>query len=253
MGNAVSRVMDVIYAVVGSAVPLTADAIVETTNLPRATAYRLIAGMCDQQVLLREPKNAGFSPGPRLNDLSLRLMANGSFRAARHAVLQALVAQIGETCNFTTYHNGAVLYIDRVEAEWPLRLSLHPGSTTPLFCTSSGKLYLSLMSAAQRKRLLNAAPIPRYTDKTITDRAALERDLRAIRRSRVSTDDEGFLAGLISVAVPVYGLSKTVIGTVSVHALKARLNLPRALTFLPQLRRAASDLGSAYRRLSYAP
>ena len=252
MSIAPGRTMGVLYAVASSVGPLTAEQIVEATGLPRATVYRLISGLCEQQVLLREPKNAGFSPGPKLNELSLRLMANGSFQTARHSILQALVSQVGETCNFTTYHDGAVLYVDRVESAWPLRLSLHPGSSTPLFCTSSGKLYLSLMPAAQRKRLLYAAPIPRYTDKTITDPEILERELQQIRRARVSTDDEGFLAGLISVAVPVYGLNKTVIGTVSVHALEARLSLPRALTFVPQLRRAAADLGSAYRRLSHS-
>ena|SRR5579862_5126892 len=242
--------MEVLSAIAASPVPLTTEQIVLATRLPRATVYRLVGGLCEQQVLLREPKNAGFSPGPKLNELSLHLMANGSFQSARHAILQVLVSQVGETCNFTTYHDGAVLYVDRVESKWPLRLSLHPGSSTPLFCTSSGKLYLSLMPAIQRRRFLRAAPIPKYTDKTITDPEVLETELRQIRRARVSTDDEGFLAGLISVAVPVYGLNKSVIGTVSVHALEARLSLPRAMTFVPQLRRAAADLGSAYRRLS---
>ncbi len=253
MSIAALRTFELIRAVVASAKPLSIDAIVATTKLPRATAYRLVSALCTQNVLLREPKGSGFSPGPRLNELSLLLMSGGSFQAARHAILQALVAQVGETCNFTTFHDGQVLYVDRVESEWPLRLTLHPGSVTPLFCTSSGKLYLSFMPPAQRKRLLHAAPIPRFTDKTITDPATLEKELARIRRTRVSTDEGAFLAGLISLAVPVYGLNKSVIGTVAVHALEARLSLERALKFLPYFRRAAADLSIAYRRLSSAP
>ena len=250
MSHAGFRAIDVIEAVAGSALPLSVETITGSAKISRATAYRLINELCDAGVLLREPKGAGFSPGPRLNAMSLSLMSNGSFRSARHAILKTLVAQIGETCNFTTFHNGSVLYVDRVESEWPLRLMLQPGSVTPLFCTSSGKLYLSQMPAAQRKRLLNGAPIPRFTHKTVTDPQKLEQELQRIRRLRVSTDDEGYLAGLISVAVPVYGMHKNIMGTVSVHAPAARLSLDRAMSHLAQIRRAAADLGAAYRRIA---
>ena len=88
--------------------------------------------------------------------------------------------------------------------------------------------------------------------KTITDPVLLEKELQRIRRLRVSTDDEGYLAGLISVAVPVYGQNRSILGTVSVHAPVARLTLERGLTYLPQIRRAAADLSSTYRRLAKA-
>ena len=38
-----------------------------------------------------------------------------------------------------------MLYLDRVEAQWPLRLTLDVGSHVPLHCTASGKLFLALM------------------------------------------------------------------------------------------------------------
>jgi DNA-binding IclR family transcriptional regulator len=47
-------------------------------------------------------------------------------------VLAALVARIGETCNFTTFDRAQVLDLDRVEAAWPLRLTLDVGSHVPL-------------------------------------------------------------------------------------------------------------------------
>jgi len=250
MSGASLRALDVIEAIAKSPLPLGLNTIIASTRMSKATAYRLLDELCEAGVLLREPKGAGFSTGPRLNAISLNLMSNGSFRATRHAILRTLVSQIGETCNFTTFHNGAVLYVDRVESEWPLRLHLQPGSVTPLFCTSSGKLYLSQMPALQRRRLLNAAPIPRFTSKTITDPRKLEAELQKIRRTRVSTDDEGYLAGLISLAVPVYGLNGSVMGTVAVHAPMARLSLERCMAFLPQVRRAATDLGEANRRIA---
>jgi DNA-binding IclR family transcriptional regulator len=249
MNHAALRALEVLEAVASSTVPLTMDQIITGTGISKATAYRTVGGLSEAGILLREPKGR-FSAGPRLGALGLSLISNGAFRSERQSILQSLVSQVGETCNFTTLHNNDVVYIERVESSWPLKLSLHPGSVVPLHCTSSGKLYLSQMPVAQRTRLLRSAPIPRFTPHTITDPDQLDQELRQIRKTRVSTDNEGYLAGLISVAVPVYGPDKKVIGAVSVHALAARLSLERALTFLPQIRRAAADLGAAYRRLS---
>ena len=104
------------------------------------------------------------------------------------------------------------------------------------------------MPARQRRRLIDAAPLERFTAKTITDPARLELELARIRKSKVATDDEGYFAGLISVAVPVLGRNRRMIATVAVHAPTARLSLKRALEHVGLLKRAASDLGSIYRQ-----
>lgn len=36
------------------------------------------------------------------------------------------------TCNFTMLDGDAVVYLDRVEAAWPLRMTLSSGSRMPL-------------------------------------------------------------------------------------------------------------------------
>ncbi len=246
------RLIRVIEAVASTEEPVRLEQLSRAAGVSRATAYRLLDALCESGVLLREPRGAGFSPGPRLCAASLNLLSHGSLRSARHAMLQTLVARIRETCNFTTYHQGAVLYVDRVEADWPVRLTLQPGSTTPIHATSSGKLYLALMRAKERRRFLYDLEIPRHTGKTITDPVALEAELREIRRKRVAYDNQGYLDGLVSVAVPVYGAARHVLGAVSVHGPISRLPMDRAVAIVPELRRAAAELSAAYRRIADA-
>jgi DNA-binding IclR family transcriptional regulator len=119
-----------------------------------------------------------------------------------------------------------------------------------MHCTSSGKLYLSRMTARQRRLFLNAGPLKRYTEKTITDPKSLEAELATIAKAEYATDDEGFLAGLISVAVPVRSRTGGVLGTVAVHAPGARLNLERAVSYVPLLVRAADTLAATYAEAS---
>ncbi len=244
--SACLRGLAIMETVAQSVTPLSLDQISVRSKIPKPTAHRLVRVLVAAQVLLRETHAKTYSAGHRLNELALGVLTNSPLRAARHAILKGLVEQIGETCNFTTLDGNEIVYIDRVEAGWPLRLHLQPGSRVPIHCTSSGKLFLSQMPASLRRRLMFGAPLKRYTAKTIVDPKRLEMELRRIRKTRISTDDEGFLSGLISVAIPVYGTRKRLIATVAVHAPSARMDLKTALGHVPLLRKAAIDLGKIY-------
>lgn len=228
--------------------PVSLSDIAAGTGVPKPSLHRLVNSLTEAGVLLREPHDKAYSAGMRLTAIAAGVMSHSTLRDERRSILRGLVDRIGETCNFTTLDGNEVVYVDRVEAAWPLRLHLQPGSRVPIHCTSSGKMFLAHMNARRRRQLLYNAPVKRFTSKTITDPERLEAELRRIRKTKVSTDDEGYLAGLISVAVPVLGRNRRIIGCVAVHAPNARMSLRKALDQVSLLRRAASDLGRIYKQ-----
>lgn len=240
------RAFRMLETVAGSPVPLGLEKIALSVGIPKPTAHRLLAEMVEQGVLLRDATSKAFTLGRRAADLSITSLLNASWRTERHAILEGLVARIGETCNLTALDGTSVRYVDRVEADWPLRLVLKPGSRVPLHCTSSGKLFLAHMPSRLRRHLIFETPIERFTAKTIVDPKALERECLRIRRQGHATDDGGFLAGLISAAVPVIRRHGRVIIALAVHAPAARMPLKRALDCLPLLERAAGRLARLY-------
>ncbi|WP_283122266.1 IclR family transcriptional regulator C-terminal domain-containing protein, partial [Neisseria sp. HMSC066B07] len=118
--------------------------------------------------LARDVDERSFTTGPALRRLAIDTLNHGVVRGLRHEVLSALVRQVGETCNLTTLDGAQVLYLDRVEAQWPLRLTLDVGSHVPLHCTASGKLFLSQMPAKARDAFIGGLPLERMTPNTIT-------------------------------------------------------------------------------------
>src|SRR5690606_15805750 len=110
----------------------------------------------------------------------------------RHDVLVELVKQVEETCNFTTLDGTQVLYLDRVEAQWPLRLIFDVGSHVPLHCTASGKLLLAFMPSRECARVLPHLKLDAKTPSTITCLLALEREIKQIRDQGYATDREEF-------------------------------------------------------------
>jgi IclR family transcriptional regulator, acetate operon repressor len=213
-------------------------------GLPKVTTHRLCAQLLDGGFLARDVDERSFAVGPALRKLAFDTLNHGVVRGLRHEVLASLVTQVGETCNFTTLDGTRVLYIDRVEAQWPLRLTLDVGSHVPLHCTASGKLFLAEMPKAEREALIAQLPLTRMTRQTITSAKALKTECEAIAAQGWSSDREEFIAGLIAVAVPVRDASGPARAAIALHAPSARLSLAEAQRQLPALRAAAGRMGS---------
>jgi len=215
-------------------------------GLPKPTVHRLLAQLESAGVVMREPQGKRFSVGARLSRLALQVLANSTQRGSRHAILRALVDELGETCNLTMLDGDEVVYLDRVDTASQLRVSLQPGSRVPVHCSASGKLLAALLPAAQRTRLLAHARLAPFTSKTLTTREALEAELARVRREKVGTDDEEYITGLACVAVPVVGADGRAIAAIAMQAPVARMPLARALGHVPRLRVAAADLAGTF-------
>src|SRR3546814_5472026 len=136
-----------------------------------------------------------------------------------------------------------MVYLDRVEAQWPLGLRFEPGSRVPLHCTAIGKMFLSHLPEQQREQFVRTIPLRRYTDNTITEPERLLAELRRIQEQGIATDNQEFMSGVVCVAAPITGGDGRIKAAVALSAPEARLTLNQALQHVPALQRAARVIG----------
>ncbi len=244
--SAALRAVAVLEIVAAAEAPVSLVDIMSQCGLPKASAHRIATQLTQAGLLAREPEGKRFSPGPRLADLGLKTLCHPTWRAPRHAILQALVKECGETCNLTVLDGSEVVYLDRVEANWPLRLHFQSGSRVPAHASASGKLLLAMLPARERMRMLDALVFERYTPNTITERQRFERELAQIRRERLATDQEEYLEGMVCVAVPVLSAQRKVPAALAVHGPASRSPLTALLQREAALRRAAALLADTF-------
>lgn len=213
--------------------------LVEETGMPKPTLHRMLQQLESAGLLVRQSDGRHYGTGARLRRLAEDLLLNSTQHGARHAVLRALVDEIGESCNLTALSGNEILYLDRVETHEPLRFYLHAGSRVPVHASASGKMVLSQMSSGQRRKLLAHAPLTRHTAHTITDLSALEHQLDQVRASGYAVDHEEFLPGLVCVAVLVPNGRGQSNLCVAVQAPVVRLAPEAADSLLPALQHAA--------------
>lgn len=236
--------MTILEAVAKADQPMRASDLVTACKLPRATVHR-ICGLLGERGYLRQQIGAsGYILGPKIVDFANLVLANQTPNALRHAVLESVAQEIGETCNIAIPDGARMVYWDRVETKWPLRHQLPIGAHVPLHCTANGKLYLSTLTAEKRRRLLENVDLEKLTPNTITNENDLDAALAEISQSGVSTDNEEFLEGMIAIAVPITDSVGRFVAGLAIHAPVVRLELKDALGYIDVLRGAASKLGS---------
>jgi IclR family acetate operon transcriptional repressor len=225
---------------------VTLSELMQATDLPKPTLHRTLALFEEAGFLSREPGGRAYIIGERLSRFALDVLRSDAAAAERRTILRRVVNEIAETCNLAVLHKGGLIYLDRIEAHWPLRLHLPEGIALPLHACASGKLLLAYQSTVERQRLLELMPLERLTERTITDRAVLDSELDRIVNAGYAVDNEEYVLGVACVAIPVRNRHGEVIAAVAVQGATARLPLMRAIEFIPRLRAAAQDMGATF-------
>lgn len=238
------RLLMVLEEMALAGVPVTPTEVNQSLGLPKPTIHRLFSTLEAEGFIQRDIDGRGFSPGKRARTLSAGILSSLRIRTARVAILARLGEEIGETLNLALPERDGMIYIDRFETKWPLRIQLPIGTRVPFYCTASGKLYLSSLTPQYLDRYAHATSFKQHTKRTLTNPESLIREIEGVREKGYSVDDEEFMEGMIALGVPVTEANGRLVSTLSFHAPVQRLSMQEALKHLDALKQAAVHLSS---------
>lgn len=229
---------------VSQATPVSLAELAVALAMPKTSVQRILGQLEDNGLVVRDATGKRYRPGGRLSYFAFDVLAASTRQSRAHSILQALVREIGESCNLGVLVDRHVVYIDRVECPWPLRTQIGVGTKAPIHCTGIGKLLLAHLPDRERDRLIDGLDLERRTPRTIVDAVTLARELDRIRKLGYSVNDQENMIGMIAIAVPVRDSAGRVVAGVALEAPVPRLALPRAKKLIPKLNRAASAIGT---------
>jgi len=242
-GSTISRVMAIIEAVARAERPLSPADLSCLLDIPKPSIHRLLSQL-EADGYVQTNMRGLIVPGLRMHGVAWGVLHSERFSAARRAILTQLTEQIGETCGIAIPNGSEMIYYDRVQSDWPLQLNLQVGSHTPTWCTASGKLYLSSLPKQRRQKIINHLPLRQYARNTIVDVAQLEAALSAQKNSKIGTDNEEFVDGMVGLSVPILDSEKRLCACLFIHAPVLRKSLDQLLDYSDILHAAAAELGS---------
>lgn len=243
-GSTINRVLDILETVAASERPLSPTDLAVQLNIPKASLHRLVATLEEQGYLQTRMNQRGLQPGHRLQRVALGVLASAPMQAQRRAILATLSQEIGETCNIAVPDGAEMIYFDRAETHWPVRVQLQIGSRVPVYATAGGKMYLSSLPRAKRESLISYIKLVPYTANSILDPAKLHAELDATSARGYALDNEEYIDGMVALAVPITDENDRVYATLSFHAPCMRVPFSAVTDFLPQIRKASANLST---------
>jgi DNA-binding IclR family transcriptional regulator len=214
----------------------------EQLEIPTPTAHRICRELERLGWLQRLPGSRSWTVARPLVELSANALACAANSATAYAILRALTAEIGEMCSFAVEVGDEVVYVASAEPPQELTVSFRAGRKAPLFCTSSGRLFLARLDDEALARYLRAAELPAFTRYTVTDPKKLIAIIRRVRAAGYALTEQEYMLHVVGAGVPVVSPDGVFFGVLSVAAPDVRCSSKRLERMVPVLRKSAAPL-----------
>ena len=185
-------------------------------GLAKSTVHRLLTTLTREGLIERSHPNGRYRLGLRLYELGSIVPSHVDLREAVGTTADELRTRTAESVRVGILDGADVVFLERRDTNYVLRLHGRTAPRNPAHCTSSGKVLLAYLSQAERSAVLGTAPLTCRTPSTITDRARLEEELARVRARGWAENVNESDPGLVSVAAPVRDASGRVVAAIGV-------------------------------------
>jgi len=252
----VGKALEVLDQVAAFGRPVRFGEVLERSEYPKATLYRLIQTLTNQGMLAYDSDRQTYAPGVRLVRLAHAAWKQSSLAPVARPYLDELSAKVGETVHLAQLDNGSVLYVDKRNAAQPIEMFSQAGKVGPAYCTGVGKAMMAYLEPDHLDRIISQQSFHKFTPTTITSGAALRAELAEIREHGYGFDREEHEPGIICVAMPILSETARVVGALSVTSSTQRTNLASLEKLVPLLETAAHHIAeeaASWRFPDHAP
>ncbi|WP_103044836.1 IclR family transcriptional regulator domain-containing protein [Comamonas faecalis] len=225
---------------------ITLKEISERTGLHPSTTHRILNDLAIGR-FVDHPESGSYRLGMRLLELGNLVKARLSVRDAAMAPMRQLHKLTQQPINLSVRQGDEIVYIERAYSERSgMQVVRAIGGHAPLHLTSIGKLFLAADDPQRVRAYATRTGLPGHTHNSITQLAALERELAKVRQHGVARDNEELELGVRCMAAGVYDDQGELVAGLSVSAPSDRLNE----SWLSKLQASAHDISLA---LGYHP
>ncbi|WP_370630225.1 IclR family transcriptional regulator [Xenophilus sp. Marseille-Q4582] len=201
---------------------MTLGEIAERTGMSRASAQRTVHTLSVLGYVGKDAATRRFRLLPATMDIGFNYLAGHPLVQTASPYLAQLANTSGETAHLTEAAGTDMLYLAQRMTSQFIPVLTPVGMRIPMYCTSSGRAWLSCLSDDEVRMHLQAAPRPARTPHTLTSLRAIEARIAACRRVGYAHNVEELFRGDMGIAAPIVDKSGRPRGAVHVSPPTSR-------------------------------
>ncbi|KWE46601.1 IclR family transcriptional regulator [Burkholderia ubonensis] len=229
---------------------MTLAEVAEAAAMTKSSAQRMVYTLEKLGYIRKHPVTRRYQLTPRVMRIGFNYLAADTLIDVANPFLSELTNMTGETSNLTEPDDDEMVYVARFVSTKFVPIHMPIGSRIPMYCTGSGRAFLSALPPGEaRDRLCQMAREP-FTPRTVTALDDLVALLDDARRNGYATNQEELFIGDMSIAAPVLGNQGRPVAAVHVVAPTSRWTLDEALRKLaPTVIDCARGISNSIRTL----
>lgn len=211
------------------------------TGISRAAVRRCLYTL--KQLGYADSEANNFYLKPKILSLGYSYLSSTQLTISAQPTLNQVSRELNECCSLGVLEESEILCISRSQSSRVMSVAINTGSRLPAYCSSMGRVMLSMLSDDELSYYFSKIRLITYTDRTVIAESELRDILASVKKNGYAIVEEELEIGLRSIAVPVRGASGMPVAALSVGAQAGRTNRSQLeQNFLPLLLNAASDL-----------
>jgi len=202
---------------------LSLSDVARLTGYTPAAARRFLRTLEELDYLHSDGK--WFWVAPRTLLLARPYLTSRAAPQVAQPILDKLADRTRQSASLGVLLDNEVLIIARSTGRRTLSTGLGIGYRLPVFCTALGRAMLSRLSKAEALDRLAAAPIDKWTPKTVDNLAAAAESVERCRRQGWGECDEELELGVRSIAIPISEVSGRTMAALSLSVRSERMTM----------------------------
>jgi Transcriptional regulator len=235
------RVADVLLSFTRSDGPLGVSSIARDLDLSKAVVHRILQSLVSRNLIQYSPNTRDYrlgTAGAALGAQALRLL---DVRQIARLPLMDLRDASEETTTLSLLSGDKRIYIDQYESPSEVKMTVELGRMHALHAGASSRAILAFLPEQFVSRVLNDE-LTTLTAQTITTKAQLQSSLEEVRTLGYARSAGERQSDAGSIAAPIFGPQRDVIGSISICGPAARFTDDRVAAFVPLLLQASATV-----------
>lgn len=207
----------------GSAMSMTE--ISKKLKIYHSTIHRILDTLKYRGYVEQNLTDQKYQLGLKVLELGMAKLHQMDLAREASPYLKELVNKCNETVHLGVLEEEEVLYLAKEESSHTIRMCSYVGKRAPVHCTALGKVLLAYLPEGERKKILGKREIPRLTEKTITDKEELEKELNKVKKQGFALDRGENEKDVRCIAAPIRNYQGEVIAALSISSPAYRTNI----------------------------
>lgn len=214
--SSVEKAFGVLQAFYDAPGALTLSEIAARTGMGKSAAQRFSHTLVRLGYLERVEATRQLKPSMKLLDFSYICFAGNPLNSVASPFLLRARELCGEALNLSLPMGLDVMYVIRIPSPNAPLASPITGGRAPIYCTASGRAYLSTLPEQEAAAIIDSSPCRALTSYTLTKREDILERVAAVQREGYTIAIEECIYGEITIAAPIWGRGHKGMGSINI-------------------------------------